>query len=48
MQALANDIDNETGKNLYGMGVFWRIAEKYGSRQLEDKKKKYDTKTLFN
>jgi hypothetical protein len=36
MEAEAEDYDNETGKKLYGMNVFWRIAEKYGSRQLED------------
>jgi hypothetical protein len=42
------DDDNETGKLLYGMAVFWRIAEKYGSRQVEDTKKKVDAKTLFD
>jgi hypothetical protein len=30
------------------MAVFWLIAKKYGSRQVEDTKKKVDAKTLFD
>jgi hypothetical protein len=44
---ISND-DNETGKLLYGMAVFWRIAKKYGSCQVEDTKKKVDATKLFD
>jgi hypothetical protein len=42
------DDGNETGKLLYGMAIFGRIAEKCGSRQVEDTKKKVYAKTLFD
>jgi hypothetical protein len=48
MECEVTDDDNETGKHLYGMAVCWRIAEKYGSRQVEDTKAKVDAKKLFD
>jgi hypothetical protein len=48
MEMTPKDKNNEIGKHLCGLSVFWQMAEKYGSRQVEDTKKKIDGKKLFS
>jgi hypothetical protein len=40
--------ENEFKKILFGMAIYWRIAEKYGGTQVQDNKTKIDATTLFD
>jgi hypothetical protein len=48
---LGMDVDaltNPLGKHLYGMAIYWRIAEMYGGSQVEDNATKVDATKLFD